>query len=82
MPRHRKSPICVVALITQASQAAFLAELTRAVQQTPNHRGLGVIYWYPEAIEVQGMKIWNGGATAVFDRLGRVLPGAGAMVPN
>jgi len=67
--------------VTQQGQAAFLAELTEAVQQTPNHRGLGVIYWYPEAIEVDGMNIWNGGATAVFDRQGNVLPGARAMAP-
>ena len=67
--------------ITQDGQAAFLQELTEVVVQTPENRGLGVIYWYPEAIDVEGMNVWNGGATAVFDDNGNVLPSAKAMVP-
>ena len=37
-------------------------------------RGLGLMYWYPEAVLTKNIKIWNGGATATFDDNARALP--------
>jgi arabinogalactan endo-1,4-beta-galactosidase len=65
--------------ISPAGQRAFMAELVAAVRATPNGRGIGVIYWYPEAIPVKGLKVWNGGATALFDDQGNALPALDAF---
>lgn len=65
--------------ISKDGQRAFLAELVSAVRGVPGGRGLGVIYWYPESIPVKGLSVWNGGATALFDGEGEVLPGARAL---
>ncbi|MHC4643145.1 MAG: glycoside hydrolase family 53 protein [Planctomycetota bacterium] len=60
--------------ITQQGQYDFLVELVRAVRQVPENRGIGVLYWYPESIPVKGLRIWNGGSTALFDTQGNALP--------
>jgi arabinogalactan endo-1,4-beta-galactosidase len=60
--------------VTQEGQKRFLIELVEAVRQTPEGRGRGVIWWYPESIPTAGLKIWNGGATALFDGDGNALP--------
>ena len=65
--------------VTVEGQTEFLAQLAQVVRETPDNRGIGVNYWYPEAIDIDGMHIWNGGATALFDSNGLVLLGAHAM---
>ena len=45
----------------QRVQRAFLAELVKTVRETPDGRGIGVVYWYPESILVDGLRVWNGG---------------------
>ncbi len=60
--------------MTPVGQKDFLAELIHTVQQTPNGRGIGVLWWYPESIAVKDLHIWNGGATALFDAEGNVVP--------
>jgi arabinogalactan endo-1,4-beta-galactosidase len=55
-------------------QKSFLAELVLSVLKTPNNRGLGVIWWYPESTPVSGLNVWFGGANALFDEKGNVLP--------
>lgn len=55
-------------------QRSFLAELVLSVLRTPNNRGLGVLWWYPESIPVSGLNAWFGGANALFDEKGKVLP--------
>ena len=60
--------------MTPEGQESFLAELVQTVWEAPNGHGLGVLWWYPEAIPVQGLSVWNGGATALFDQNGNVLP--------
>lgn len=55
-------------------QRSFLAELVLSVLKTPNDRGLGVLWWYPESIPVSGLNAWFGGANALFDEVGNVLP--------
>ena len=65
--------------ISPKGQAAFLTDVVRAVRQTPDGRGIGVIWWYPESIPVKGLRVWNGGATAMFDSQGNALPSVKAL---
>jgi arabinogalactan endo-1,4-beta-galactosidase len=58
---------------TQAGQAAYLSALAAKVQALPNNDGMGLLYWYPEAVQVPGYNIYNGGATALFDGSGNAL---------
>jgi len=60
--------------MTPEGQESFLTEIVQTVWETPNGHGLGVLWWYPEAIPVQGLSVWNDGATALFDQNGDVLP--------
>ncbi|MHC4228049.1 MAG: glycosyl hydrolase 53 family protein [Planctomycetota bacterium] len=60
--------------MTPMGQEAFLGELVRTVLETPKDRGLGVLWWYPESIPVKSLRIWYGGANAMFDSDGNVLP--------
>ncbi len=62
--------------ITPTGQAAFVRDVISAVAATPNGLGAGVVWWYPEAINVPGLFVWGSGALAWFDYTGRVLPAA------
>ena len=66
---------------TPAGQAAFLRDLTAAVKATPDGRGRGVIYWYPESSPptAHGVSLWENGRCALFDAEGRPLPGLDAL---
>ena len=66
---------------TPAGQAAFLRDLTAAVRATPDGRGRGVIYWYPESSPptAHGVSLWEGGRCALFDSEGNALPGLDAL---
>ncbi len=68
--------------ISEAGQAAFLRELADTVRQSAGGYGMGVVYWYPEAIAVPGLSVWNGGATALFGSDGEVNAGAATMTPT
>ncbi len=68
--------------VTPEGQKQFLADVVAAVRETPGGRGRGVVYWYPEAIPVKGLKIWNDGATALFGADGAPLPGLDAFAPR
>ncbi len=59
---------------TPDGQKQFMQELITTVRKTPDNRGLGVLWWYPESIPVDGVRIWHGGATAMFDDEGNALP--------
>ena len=62
-----------------AGQAQFARDLVAAVAATPGGHGAGVVWWYPEAIQVPGLFVWGGGSLALFDSLGNVLPAASAL---
>lgn len=59
---------------TPEGQKVFLREVTATVKATPGHLGVGVFWWYPEAIPAKGLHTWQGGRTALFDKNGEVLP--------
>jgi arabinogalactan endo-1,4-beta-galactosidase len=52
---------------TQAGQLAYLNALASMVKGLPNNDGEGLLYWYPESVQVPGLADYNGGATALFD---------------
>lgn len=65
--------------MTPEGQAAFVTELAETVRATPDGHGIGILWWYPEGILVDGLHIWNGGRTALFDENGDVLPAMDAF---
>ena len=65
--------------VTPAGQAQYLTDLLAAVANVPGGHGAGVVWWYPEAIQVSGLYIWGGGSLSLFDASGNVLPAASAF---
>ena len=68
--------------ISPDGQAQFLHDLMDAVASTPGEHGAGVLWWYPEAIEVNGLFVWGGGSMAMFDGGGNVLSAASEFSPR
>lgn len=60
--------------VSPPGQARFLEELLAAVAAVPDHHGAGVVWWYPESVQVPGLFIWGGGSLAWFDAGGNILP--------
>jgi hypothetical protein len=52
---------------TAAGQQQFLTDLRNMLLKLPHGAGEGIVYWYPEAVQVPGYNIYNGGATALVD---------------
>ncbi|MHC4559358.1 MAG: glycoside hydrolase family 53 protein [Planctomycetota bacterium] len=65
--------------MTPVGQKTFLEELIGTVRQTPKGHGLGVLWWYPESIPVKDLRVWYGGANALFDSDGNTLPAVNAF---
>jgi arabinogalactan endo-1,4-beta-galactosidase len=65
--------------ITRAGQAKFVRDVRDAVAALPNGHGAGVLWWYPESIEVPGLFVWGGGSLALFDDGGNALPAASGL---
>ena len=63
-------------------QKEFLDQVIETVQSTPNNHGLGVLWWYPESVPIENQWIWNGGATALFDKNGNALPSMRSFAVN
>ncbi len=59
---------------TPDGQREFLTELVQVVADTPEGRGLGVLWWYPESRPTPGLHIWYGGRNALFDAEGEASP--------
>ena len=64
---------------TPAGQLQFLTDLRNTVKNLPNSTGMGIVYWYPEAVLVPGFSIYNGGSTALFDNNRNALPALNAF---
>jgi len=60
--------------MTPAGQKHFLDDLISTVRSAPDHRGIGVVWWYPEAVPLQNHKTWENGALGLFDSHGDLLP--------
>jgi arabinogalactan endo-1,4-beta-galactosidase len=65
--------------VSPQGQAQFVRDVESAVAATPGGHGAGLVWWYPEAIQVPGLFIWGGGSLALFDSTGNVLPAATAL---
>ncbi len=57
-----------------AGQKQFLDDLIAAVKAAPDHRGIGAVWWYPEAVAIPHHNTWEGGALGLFDEKGDLLP--------
>ncbi len=64
---------------TPAGQLQFLTELRDMLLNLHNDAGAGIVWWYPEAVQVPGYGIYNGGATALFDASRNALPALDAF---
>ena len=62
--------------LTPEGQKQFLVELIQTVKEAPEHRGIGVNYWHPEATFVPGASGGRGGGpdrNSLFDAQGNPL---------
>ena len=62
--------------ISPQGQASLLRDVVTTVAAAPGGHGVGVIWWYPEAVLVPGLFVWGGGSLGLFDANGDVLPAA------
>jgi arabinogalactan endo-1,4-beta-galactosidase len=69
-------PFAMTWTASPAGQAGFLRDVIAAVAATPGGHGAGVVWWYPEAIQVPDLFVWGGGSLALFDDTGNLLPAA------
>jgi arabinogalactan endo-1,4-beta-galactosidase len=51
---------------TPAGQEEEIAAVRSVLENLPNNAGEGMVYWYPEDVQVPGQDIYNGGATGMF----------------
>ena len=70
--------------ISPAGQKKFMADLIDTVRQTPDGRGVGVVYWHPESVPGKGPggRAWNSGAMALFDDKGNALAAVDALAAS
>ena len=64
---------------TLQGQKQFLQDVIEAVQATPQGLGRGVLWWYPESIPNQSLRIWKGGRMALFGTDGNGQPALDAF---
>jgi arabinogalactan endo-1,4-beta-galactosidase len=64
---------------TPAGQEQEIDDVKNVLLGLPNDAGEGMIYWYPEGIQVPDTNIYNGGATALFASNGEALPAINAF---
>ncbi len=59
---------------TPEGQKIFLETVVKTVRATPDKRGIGVVWWYPESVPMKKPGGWEGGQNALFDAEGHMLP--------
>ncbi len=66
---------------TPQGQRQCLIDVIHAVQAVPDHRGMGVFWWYPEGVPVKtpAAAKWFDGECSLFDREGNALPALDAF---
>lgn len=60
--------------LTAQGQSEFAQQLIDILRQLPQDRGAGLVWWYPEAIPLPGVFIYQNGTEGVFDPQGYPLP--------
>jgi arabinogalactan endo-1,4-beta-galactosidase len=65
--------------LTPKGQYDMLRKVTKTLLETPDNRGIGVFYWFPESVPVGKHKSWMAGACALFNSKGNTLPGIHAF---
>jgi arabinogalactan endo-1,4-beta-galactosidase len=65
--------------LTPKGQYDMLRTVAKTVLQTPDKRGIGVFYWFPESVPVAKQHTWMAGSSALFDSKGNALPGIHAF---
>ena len=70
------NPTAMTWPVSRTGQARFLRDVAQVVAATQGDRGIGVIWWYPEAIQVPGLFIWGGGSLSLYDATGNLNPAA------
>jgi len=65
--------------VSPQGQAQFLVDVLNAVAAVPNGHGAGVVWWYPEAIQVPGLYVWGAGSLSLFDATGNLLSAAAEL---
>jgi len=61
---------------TPSGQNAFAMAVVRALREVPDGKGIGLFWWYPEAVLNPKINVWLGGDCALFSTDGRLLPAA------
>ena len=59
--------------VSESGQQQFLQAVTDAVQNVPNGLGRGVFWWFPEALPIGGLTVWEN-RYGLFDWNGNLLP--------
>lgn len=70
------NPTAMTWPVSPTGQARFLRDVAQVVAATQGDHGIGLIWWYPEAIEVPGLFIWGGGSLSLYDATGNLNPAA------
>lgn len=67
--------------VTPDGQKAFAEAVIEMVRDVPGGMGLGVFWWYPEAVPISGQDgfVWENGRIGLFDEEGNILPTAEAF---
>ncbi|GIW77007.1 MAG: hypothetical protein KatS3mg104_2070 [Phycisphaerae bacterium] len=60
--------------LTPQGQSEFARQLIDILRQLPQDRGAGLVWWYPEAIPLPGLFMYQDGTEGVFDSQGCPLP--------
>lgn len=74
-PRPPEAAKNMIWPLTPDGQKEFLTDLIETVRSAPEHRGIGVNYWHPEATFIPGTAGGRGpDANSLFDAAGNPLP--------
>lgn len=68
--------------VSREGQAAFTADVIKALADVPDGLGRGAFWWHGDAVPTASGYAWEGGRLGLFDGQGRVLPAATALGMN